>query len=124
MAPMSIRTFFGGWCASLLVLALFVGGCGPNNRPYGVPFKGDLVAEAAGKTASFTAPHNGQIWIAGPGHPGQERYIVFSGLIKFGQTVTIDMDKHEVTMNSEKQKAEIAGGNSYYQLWYVAGSDD
>jgi len=99
-------------------------GCGPNQRPYGVPIKGQLMAEAAGHAASFTAPKYGTIWIAGPGHPGQERYIVFSGLIKAGQTVTIDPTKREVTVDGEKQKADVAGGNSYYQLWYAPTEEE
>ena len=89
-----------------------------------VPYKGDLVAEAAGKEASFTAPKYGQIWVAGPGHPGQERYIVYSGLIKPGQTVTVDPHKQVLLLDGEKQKAEIGGGNSYYQLWYQPTAED
>ena len=107
-----------------VLLLLFVAGCGPNQRPYGVPFKGDLVAEAAGKAASFTAPKNGTVWVAGPGHPGQERYIVFSGLIKSAQTITVDPQKQAITIEGERQKAEIAGGNSYYQLWYQPSADE
>jgi len=123
MARMAIRMLIRRWYPAV-ILVFLLAGCGPNNRPYGVPFKSDLVAEAAGKTASFTAPHNGQIWVAGPGHPGQERYIVFGGLIKFGQTLTVDPQKREVTINGEKQKAEIVGGNSYYQVWFEPSSDD
>src|ERR1700730_13352822 len=107
-----------------VLLLLFVAGCGPNQRPYGVPFKGDLVAEAAGKAASFTAPKNGTVWVAGPGHPGQERYIVFSGLIKSAQTITGGPQKQAITIEGERQKAEIAGGNSYYQLWYQPSADE
>jgi hypothetical protein len=99
-------------------------GCGANKRPYGVPIRGQLVAEAAGHTASFTAPKYGTVWIAGPGHPGEERYIVFSGLIKSGQTVTVDPEKREVLLDAEKQKAQIIGGNSYYQLWYAPSEDE
>jgi len=113
-------------CVLACVLGIVGGisGCGPNQRPYGVPFRGQLVAEAAGHVASFTAPRYGTIWIAGPGHPGQERYIVFSGLIKSGQTVTVDPQKREVTMDGEKQKSEIVGGNSYYQLWFAPSPED
>src|SRR6476661_3723042 len=97
-------------CLGIFVCALGVisgiSGCGPNQRPYGVPVRGQLVAEAAGHAASFTAPKYGTIWVAGPGHPGQERYIVFSGLIKSGQTVTVDPEKHEVTVDGAKQKAD------------------
>ena len=107
-----------------LAIGFFIIGCGPNNRPYGVPFKGDLVAEAAGSTASFTAPKNGQIWVAGPGRPGQERYIVFSGLIRSAQTITVDPQKRELTVNGEHQKADIVGGNSYYQIWFAPSPDE
>ena len=109
-------------CA-VCISGIFIG-CGPNQRPYGVPIKGQLMAEAAGHAASFTAPKYGTIWIAGPGHPGQERYIVFSGLIKSGQTVTVDPTKREVTIDGEKQKADVVGGNSYYQLWYAPTEEE
>jgi hypothetical protein len=110
--------------ACTLGIAGGLAGCGPNQRPYGVPIRGQLVAEAAGHAASFNAPKYGTIWIAGPGHPGQERYIVFSGLIKSGQTVTIDPQKREVTVDGEKQKADVVGGNSYYQLWYAPSEEE
>src|SRR5579863_6390568 len=95
------------WSLFLVIAVLGITGCGPNMRPYGVPFGGSLVGEAAGKAASFTAPRDGTAWVAGPGYPGQERYIVYSGWIKAGQTITVDPQAHSVTVNSEQQKASL-----------------
>lgn len=105
----------------VLFMLSLLPGCGPQMRPYGVPYGGSLVGEAAGKQASFTAPREGTVWVAGPGKPGQERYIVYSGLVKAGQVVTVDPQSRAVTVNGEKQKAEIVGGGeSYYQVWFQA----
>jgi len=108
----------------MLALAAVSPGCGPQMRPYGVPYGGSLVGEAAGKTASFTAPREGTVWVAGPGKPGQERYIVFSGLVKAGQSVTVDPQNRTLTVNGEKQKADIGGGESYYQVWFQAAPEN
>ena len=112
----------------VLVAALLVGCIGAVSgcatvRPYGVPLWASLVGEAAGKSASFTAPHDGSVWVAGPGHPGQERYIVYSGWIRAGQAIVVDPASHTILVNSEQQKATIDGGNSYYQIWFQASSD-
>jgi len=109
--------------ATVAVINLLTG-CGPQMRPYGVPYGGSLVGEAAGKTASFTAPQQGTVWVAGPGKPGQERYIVYSGLVKAAQSVTVDPEAKTLTVNGEKQKADIAGGNSYYQIWFQPTPDN
>jgi hypothetical protein len=111
------------WGLFLVIAVLGITGCGPNMRPYGVPFGGSLVGEAAGKAASFTSPRDGTVWVAGPGHPGQDRYIVYSGWIKAGQTITVDPQAHSVTVNGEQQKASLEGGNSYYQIWYQPSQD-
>ena len=111
------------FCFIVLAVIAISAGCGPNMRPYGVPFGGSLVGEAAGKPASFTAPRDGTIWVAGPGHPGQERYIVYSGWIKAAQTATVDPTSHSITVSGETQKASVEGGNSYYQIWYQASPE-
>ncbi|HEY2584146.1 MAG TPA: hypothetical protein VGI81_00105 [Tepidisphaeraceae bacterium] len=89
-------------------------------RPYGVPAFTQLVAEApAGKTASFQAPDDGSVWVGGPGHPGQPRYIVYSGLIRRGEVLTVDQSSGRLLLNGRPLDATIEGGNkAFYQVWY------
>ena len=108
----------------VLAAAVLTGGCGVSVRPYGVPGAGQLVGEAPGKPASFTAPREGTVWVAGPGRPGQDRYIVYSGLIKAGQTITVDPTTRSVTINGEHPIANIESGNSFYQIWYLATAEE
>jgi hypothetical protein len=109
--------------ALLLGCAVVLQGCGASARPYGVPLMASLVGEAAGKSASFTAPHDGSVWVAGPGHPGQERYIVYSGWIRAGQAIVVDPAARSISVGGEQQKVTIDSGNSYYQIWFEASSD-
>jgi hypothetical protein len=107
----------------LLVCTGTAVGCGARMKPYGVPFGGSLVGEAAGKAAAFTAPHDGTVWVAGPGRPGQERYIVYSGWIRAGQAIAVDPQAHSISVNNEPQKASVEGGNSYYQIWFEPSTE-
>ena len=113
---------YASWLLALVLGSAALCGCA-TERPYGVPLWATLVGEAAGKSASFTAPHDGSVWVAGPGHPGQERYIVYSGWIRAGQAIVVDPASHTILVNNEQQKATIDGGNSYYQIWFQASSD-
>lgn len=109
-----------------LLIALPLAGCrgGPDVRPYGVPSSGQLVGEAAGRPASFTAPRQGTVWVAGPGRPGSQRYIVYSGLIRAEQTITVDPPNRSLTVNGEHPKSDIESGNTYYQIWFQPAAED
>lgn len=89
-------------------------------RPYGVPAFTQLVAEApAGQTASFQAPDDGNVYVDGPGRPGQPRHIVFSGLIRRGEVLTIDQSSGRLLLNGKPMDASIDTGNhAFYQVWY------
>jgi hypothetical protein len=102
---------------------LFLVGCTSSGRPNGVPYGGQLVGEAPAQVASFTVPHDGTIWVVGPGHPGETRYIIYSGLVKTKQVVTVDPQQRTLTVDGEKIKATIDGGNVYYQIWFQPTPD-
>lgn len=88
-------------------------------RPYGVPGFSQLVAEAPGQPASFQAPDDGSVYVDGPGRPGQPRHIVYSGLIRRGEILTVDPSTQRLLVNGKQQDVAIAGGqSSYYQVWY------
>lgn len=109
-------------CALIATLLLAVAGC-TSGRPNGVPYGGQLVGEAPAQVASFTVPRDGTIWIVGPGHPGETRYIVYSGLVKMKQVVTLDPEARSLTVDGEKIKAAVAPGKVYYQIWFLATPD-
>jgi len=102
----------------LIVLASLVGGCTSSGRPNGVPLGGQLVAEAPAQLASFTVPRDGTIWVVGPGHPGETRYIIYSGLVKMSQAVTVDPSQRALTVDGQKINASVESGNVYYQIWF------
>lgn len=93
-----------------------VSGCA---RPYGVPPFTRLVAEApSGQEASFQAPDDGNVYVDGPGHPGQPRHIVYSGLIRRGEVLTVDPSMGRLTINGKPLDATIETGKVFYQVWY------
>lgn len=89
-------------------------------RPYGVPAFTQLVAEApAGQTASFQAPDDGSVYVDGPGRPGQPRHIIFSGLIRRGELLTVDPSSGRLLINGKPVDATIETSNhAFYQVWY------
>lgn len=89
-------------------------------HPYGVPVTSSLVAEAPGaQVASFQAPDDGNVYVDGPGHPGQPRHIIYSGLIRRGEVLTVDPSAGRVLINGKPIDATLDTGNkSYYQVWY------
>lgn len=88
-------------------------------RPYGVPPFTSLVAEApSGQLASFQAPDDGNVYVDGPGHPGAPRHIVFSGLIRRGEVLTVDPASGRLTLNGKPIDATIETGKVFYQIWY------
>ena len=110
--------------AAVAVAALLgaVSGC---TRPYGVPGFSQLVAEAPGQPATFQAPDDGSVYVDGPGRPGQARHIVYSGLIRRGEVLTVDPSTQQLLINGKPQNVAIeAGPKSYYQVWYQQASYD
>jgi hypothetical protein len=88
-------------------------------RPYGVPPLTALVAEAPhGQVASFQAPDDGNVYVDGPGHFGQARHIVYSGLIRRGEILTVDPATGRLSLNGKPLDATIETGNVFYQVWY------
>lgn len=88
-------------------------------RPYGVPPFTKLVAEApAGQLASFQAPDDGNVYVDGPGHPGGPRHIVYSGLIRRGEVLTVDPSMGRLSINGKPLDATIETGRVFYQVWY------
>jgi len=103
---------------------LLVVGCTSSGRPNGVPYGGQLVGEAPAQVASFTVPHDGAIWIVGPGHPGETRYTIYSGGVTMKQVVTIDPEARSLTIDGEKMKATVDSGSKvYYQIWFQPKPD-
>jgi hypothetical protein len=113
-------------CGAVLKAALpAVGACGllmmsGCARPYGVPPFTRLVAEApSGQVASFQAPDDGNVFVDGPGKPGEARHIVFSGLIRRGEILTVDQSSGRLLLNGKPIDATIQNGShSVYQVWY------
>ncbi|HXE56032.1 MAG TPA: hypothetical protein VN541_23605 [Tepidisphaeraceae bacterium] len=106
--------------AGLLALAA---GC---VRPYGVPPFTQLVAETPhGQAASFQAPDEGTVWVAGPDLPGNPRHIVFTGLVRRGETVTIDPSAQQLIVDGKPAVASIVGGDhAMYRMWFQAVRHD
>lgn len=97
-------------------LAALLTGCA---RPYGVPPLTALVAEApSGQLASFQAPDDGNVYVDGPGRPGAPRHIVYSGLIRRGEILTVDPSSGQLTLNGKPLDATIETGKVFYQVWY------
>jgi hypothetical protein len=97
-------------------LAAMLSGCA---RPYGVPPLTALVAEApSGQLASFQAPDDGNVYVDGPGRPGAPRHIVYSGLIRRGEILTVDPSSGQLTLNGKPLDATIETGKVFYQVWY------
>jgi hypothetical protein len=125
-----MKNRFGSFCRGLVksVPALAVGGllisAAGCARPYGVPPFSQLVAEAPGQTASFQAPDDGTVYVDGPGHPGQPRHIIYSGLIRRGEVLTVDPSAKELLINGKTVAASLDEGKSYYQVWYQQASYD
>ena len=110
--------------ALIATALLFVVGCTSSGRPNGVPYGGQLVGEAPAQVASFTVPRDGTIWVVGPGHPGETRYIIYSGGVKLKQVVTLDPQARSLTIDGEKIKATVDGGSkAYYQIWFQPTPD-
>ncbi|HSU66301.1 MAG TPA: hypothetical protein VLJ39_05500 [Tepidisphaeraceae bacterium] len=102
--------------AAVAAVLSVVSGCA---RPYGVPGFSQLVAEAPGQSATFQAPDDGSVYVDGPGRPGQPRHIVYSGLIRRGEILTVDPSSQQLLVNGKAQNVTIEGGpKSYYQVWY------
>ena len=96
------------------LLTVSAGGCA---RPYGVPPFTQLVAEAPGQAAAFEAPDEGTVWVAGPGRPGQDRHIVFSGLVHRGESLAIDPRERSLMLDGKPVQVAIED-RSFYQVWY------
>jgi hypothetical protein len=102
--------------AIVLGLLGITAGCA---RPDGVPPFSQMVAEAPSQVASFQAPDDGTVYVAGPGHWGQPRHIAYSGLIRRGEVLTVDPNLGHLSVNGKIQDATIETGKSYYQVWYA-----
>ena len=102
-------------------LALALSGC---MRPYGVPPYSQLVAEAPGQMGSFQAPDDGTVYVDGPGRGGPARHIVYSGLIRRGEVVTVDPAGARLTVNGKPADATIEAGRAYYQIWYAPAHNE
>ena len=104
-------------------LAVILTGCA--GRPVGVPPFSQLVAQAPSQVASFQAPDDGTVYVAGPGHFGQDRHLTYSGLVRRGEIVTVDPVAGKLLINSKLQDATIdTGGKSYYEIWYSPTARD
>lgn len=91
-------------------------------RPYGIPPYSQLVAEAPGQVASFQAPDDGTVYVDGPSRAS--RHIVYSGLIRRGEVVTIDPQNERLIVNGKPADATIVGGRSFYQVWYASAHNE
>lgn len=87
-------------------------------RPMGVPPFSQMVAQAPAQVASFQAPDDGTVYIAGPGRWGQSRHLAYSGLVRRGEVITVDPTVGKLSVNGKPQEATIDTGNSYYEIWY------
>jgi hypothetical protein len=90
--------------------ALMVGAAGCAH-PQGVPGTSSLVAEAPGEAASFRAPREGTVWVAGPG--GSKDHVIFSGQIHLGETLSIDPSQNELVLDGHTMVAAVHSGSSY-----------
>jgi hypothetical protein len=106
---------------SLMITGLIIiaSGC---MRPYGVPAYSQLVAEAPGQMASFQAPDDGTVYVDGPGK--SSRHIVYSGLIRRGEIVTVDPQNERLIVNGKPADVTIVGGRSFYQVWYAPAHNE
>jgi hypothetical protein len=105
---------YAGWF--LLGLgAMAVGGCG---RPAGVPPFSQIAAEAPGTAASFQAPDEGTVWVIGPSKSGPDSHVVFSGLVRRGEWITVDPIQQKLIVDGKPTDVTIEGGRSYYQIWF------
>src|SRR5215469_12068834 len=71
-------------------------------QPHGVPGTSSLVAVAPGEAASFRAPKEGTVWVAGPGHGSSKDHVIFSGQIRMGETLSIDPAQNELAIDGRK----------------------
>jgi hypothetical protein len=105
--------------AGLVLLGLgavaVAGGCG---LPYGVPPFSQLAAEAPGTAASFQAPDEGTVWVVGPSRSGSDRHIVFSGLVRRGEWITVDPIQKRLMVDGKPAEVTIEGGSSHYEIWF------
>lgn len=105
-----------GGMVAVCGFAAMLSGCA---RPYGVPPFTSLVAEApSGQLASFQAPDDGNVYVDGPGRPGESRHIVYSGLIRRGEVLTVDPSSGKLSLNGKPIDATIETGKVFYQIWY------
>jgi hypothetical protein len=104
---------------TLVAIGIFAALAGCAGRPVGVPPFSHLVAQAPSQVASFQAPDDGTVYIAGPGHWGEDRHLTYSGLVRRGEIVTVDPVAGKLLINSKLQDATIdTGKKSYYEIWY------
>ena len=100
----------------MLIFTAALSGCA--GKPYGVPPFSQLVAQAPAQVASFQAPDDGTVYVAGPGHGFSDRHLVYSGLVRRGEIVTVDPTAGKLLISSKLQDATIETGKSYYEIWY------
>ncbi len=106
---------------SAVVLLIAMGGC---VRPYGVPAFSQLVAEAPAQAASFQAADDGTVYVDGPGRPGEPRHLVYSGLVRRGEVVTVNPEVGALTVDGKPVAATIQTGHSFYQIWYAPAHNE
>ena len=123
------QTYFS-WRNSLASLgaAMLIGavaaGCGVS-RPYGVPPFSALVAQAPhGQTASFAAPDEGTVYVAGPGAPGGPGHLVFTGVLHRGETVTLDPPGNTLLVDGKTVPASVHDTHEGYTMWFHAVPHD
>ena len=109
---------------TILSMVLIAAGSGCV-RPYGVPPFSQLVAQApGGQVASFAAPDEGTVYVAGPGRPGQERHIMYTGVVHRGETLTLDPPHDQLLVDGKIVPASVADAREGYTVWFHAVPHD
>jgi hypothetical protein len=107
------KNFMRAFCATGVgALILGAAGCAPTQ---GVPPTSSLVAEAPGEAASFRAPREGTVWVAGPG--GDKDHLIFSGQMHLGETLSIDPAQNQLVLDGHTMVAAVHSGSSY-RIWF------
>ena len=86
-------------------------------QPYGVPPASQLVAEAPGEAAAFSAPDSGTVYVSGPSSNGQ-RHLIYTGWVRLGETITVDPANQRLVVDGKRTEVAIHGGNAAYQIWF------